>query len=83
MVTKIGIVSGAIITLLEEVSRPLNVEELEFYLEESYEIILMCVGWLARQGIIHIEKRQGEYVVFLMDVMAESKPLAEPRYSRL
>jgi hypothetical protein len=66
MVTRIGIVSGEIITFLEEVNRPLVVGELEFFLEEPHELILMSLGWLARQGIIHIEKRRDEYVVFLV-----------------
>ena len=61
MITKIGIVAGEVITVLEEISRPLCVEELEFYLEESYELVLMSLGWLVRKGIIHIEHKQGSY----------------------
>lgn len=71
MITKIGIISGEIITLLEDVNRSVLVAELEFCLEEPNDLILMSLGWLARQGIIHIDKMPDGYVVAL--VHAECK----------
>ncbi len=64
MITVIGIVAGKILTLFEEINRPLTSEEIEFYLDEPTEIILMSIGWLARQGLIRLEKDEyDEYVV--------------------
>jgi len=61
MVTQIGVVAGEILVLCEGVNRPLTVTEIEFYLGEPYDTILMSLGWLAREGFIHIAvDREGE-----------------------
>ena len=67
MVTRISIVAGEILNLLEEFNRTFHVEEIEFYIDEPYELILMSLGWLARQGLIHMKQEESdEFVVMLL-----------------
>ena len=66
MVTRISIVAGEILNLLEEFNRTFHVEEIEFYIDEPYELIFMSLGWLARQGLIHMKQEDSdEFVVML------------------
>jgi len=53
MITKLGIISGEILTLFGEVKGPLCVREIEAYLGESKDIVLMCLGWLIREGMVN------------------------------
>lgn len=59
MITKIGVRSGEIVTLLEEVKGPLTVKEIEVYLGEEKDVILMCIGALIRGGLIEAEDING------------------------
>lgn len=52
MITKLGIVSGEILTLLSEVKGPLCVHEIEVYIEEPSDVVLMSLGWLIREGMV-------------------------------
>ena len=55
MFTRIGIVAGKILTLLEEEGdSPLSIKELELYLDEPGDVILMSVGWLIRERLIQV-----------------------------
>jgi hypothetical protein len=63
MITKISIISGQILTLLEDHQGPLSIEEIEFYTGEPLEIIPMSVGWLTREGHVHLELQDEKYVV--------------------
>lgn len=51
----IGIISGEILELFEEVKKPLTVREIEVYLGQSKGDILMSLGWLIREGFIATE----------------------------
>ena len=66
MITKLGIVSGEILTILEKVNRPMCIKGLESSLEEPNDVILMSVGWLAREGYVHIEVVEGECFISRM-----------------
>lgn len=55
MITKLGLISGEIITTLEEVRGPLTLKEIEVYLGEKKDVILMSLGSLIRQGLIETE----------------------------
>ena len=46
MITKIGIVSGEILMLLDRNARPLSLGDIESRSEESRDLILMSLGWL-------------------------------------
>tara|TARA_B100000745_G_scaffold255948_1_gene178671 strand:- start:777 stop:1001 length:225 start_codon:yes stop_codon:yes gene_type:complete len=59
MITKIGVTSGEILSLLEEVKGPLTVKEIEVYLGEEKDIILMCIGCLIREGLVEAEQANG------------------------
>lgn len=64
MVTQIGIVAGEILTILEEVNRPMSLKSFQNYLDEtSLDMIMMSIGWLAREGYIHIETVDGDCFV--------------------
>ena len=60
MITKIGIVSGEILMLLDRNARPLSLGDIESRSEESRDLILMSLGW---QGYIYSEYRDGLLVV--------------------
>ncbi len=67
MITHIGIVAGEILNLLEEFDRSFRVDEIEFFIGEPYEVILMSVGWLTRQGLIHLREDDiDEFIVSLV-----------------
>lgn len=63
MITKIGIVSGEILMLLDRNARPLSLGDIESRSEESRDLILMSLGWLIREGYIYSEYRDGLLVV--------------------
>jgi len=60
MITKIGVTSGEILTLLEEVERPLTVKEIGVYLGEEKDVVLMSIGCLIRQGLLGAEVSEGD-----------------------
>ena len=66
MITKIGIVSGEILTILERMNRPMSIKSFESFLDEPSEMILMSIGWLAREGYIHLEMVEGECLISRM-----------------
>ena len=51
----ISIVSGEILELFDEVREPLTGREIEAYLGESREDILMSLGWLVKEGLLTME----------------------------
>ena len=53
MITKIGIVAGDIWSYLEEQGSVAEMDDLVRELKKEKELVLMSVGWLAREG--HIE----------------------------
>lgn len=65
MITQIGIMAGEIWRLLEE-KEEIVFSEIVQNTEESKEIILMSLGWLAREGHILLEGEK-EYKITLRD----------------
>ncbi|VAW13933.1 hypothetical protein MNBD_BACTEROID05-865 [hydrothermal vent metagenome] len=59
MILNIGIVSGEILEVFDEVKNPLTERELEVYLGHSQEKILMSLGWLVREGFLTVEEKCG------------------------
>ncbi|VAX35874.1 hypothetical protein MNBD_UNCLBAC01-1060 [hydrothermal vent metagenome] len=51
----IGISSGEILELFDEIKGPLTEKEIEVQLKASRESILMSLGWLIREGFITTE----------------------------
>ena len=70
MVKEIDHVSRDIMTLLNEIEYPVCVREIEVYLGESKEIVLMSLGWLIREGFVDIEYFHGEQLFKLKDTSA-------------
>ena len=63
MVTQIGIASGEILNLVDEKKRPVSISEIESRLESDTELAFMSIGWLVREGHVHlIEKGNDKYV---------------------
>ena len=55
MIMKIGITSGEIISILEEENAPLTLVEIEMLVKESKDTVLMSMGWLIRERLVHAE----------------------------
>jgi len=55
MITKLGIISGEILTLFSEVKDPLCAREIEVHLGEPSDVVLMSLGWLIREGMVSSE----------------------------
>ena len=64
MITKIGIVAGEIWHYLDT-HKKVKLSELISELGYSREVILMSVGWLAREGHIILEEEDLDFKVFL------------------
>lgn len=64
MITEVGIVSGKILTLLEEQDRPLSVAEIKSHLDNSMAVINMSIGWLAREKHVHIIIKENKNYLF-------------------
>ena len=54
MVTQIGIASGDILNLVDEKKRPVSIGEIESHLECDKELTYMSIGWLVREGHVHL-----------------------------
>ncbi len=65
MITKIGIISGEILAVLETVSRPLKCQELTATLDQPNDEILMSIGWLIREGYVQVESVNGHSLISL------------------
>ena len=54
MITQIGIASGEILTLIDDRKRPVSINEIELHLENEKELAYMSIGWLVREGHVHM-----------------------------
>ena len=61
MITEIGIVSGAILNLLEVKKTPLSITEIKFYLNEPLDLINMSIGWLVRESYVRVIREDQKY----------------------
>ncbi len=57
MITQIGIASGEILNLIDEKKRPVSINEVESRLEGEKELTYMSIGWLVREGHVHLIKK--------------------------
>jgi hypothetical protein len=63
MITQIGIASGEILTFMEDKKRPVSIKEIESHLENEKELTYMSIGWLVREGHVHlVDKGQDKYL---------------------
>jgi len=61
--TQIGIASGEILTLIENKKRPVSISEVESHLENEKELAYMSIGWLIREGFVHlVDKGKEKYL---------------------
>ncbi len=64
MITKIGIIAGEIWHLLEKKDK-VSLDEIIKNIDHPRDIILMSVGWLAREGHIVLKGKAPDYIVSL------------------
>lgn len=64
MIIRIGIVAGDIWHFLDE-KGPANLITIAENLQHPKDIVLMSVGWLAREGHVILEKTDGDFKVML------------------
>ncbi|MFH1359966.1 MAG: winged helix-turn-helix domain-containing protein [Candidatus Omnitrophota bacterium] len=62
MITRIGIVSGEILMVLEKQNRSIRLKEFSEFVNHPPEMILMSIGWLAREGYVQV-KEEEDYIV--------------------
>lgn len=55
MITKIGIVAGEIWEYLEKHDRKANQEDMVKDLQKDRDLVLMSIGWLAREGHVTVD----------------------------
>ena len=60
MITEIGITAGHIWHYLDE-KQQATLEELKKSMGEKKELILMSLGWLAREGHVNLREDNGVY----------------------
>lgn len=65
MITRIGIVAGEIWDYLDKHDKSVSMEDILSGLKKDRDIILMSIGWLAREGHIVMEGKAPNYKVRL------------------
>ena len=65
MITKIGIIAGEIWEYLDNHGKSSSLEEIVSGLEKDRDIVLMSIGWLARESHIVMEGESPNYTVKL------------------
>lgn len=64
MITQIGIVAGEIWSFLDEHGE-VNLKQIMKELDKPEQLILMSVGWLARENHILVKKKNNTYHISL------------------
>jgi hypothetical protein len=67
LITKIGIVAGEIWHLLDQQSQT-TLSALVNSIDQPRDIILMSLGWLAREGHVVLQESEGDYTLSLRKV---------------
>ncbi|MFH1665474.1 MAG: winged helix-turn-helix domain-containing protein [Candidatus Omnitrophota bacterium] len=65
MITRIGIVAGEIWNYLERHNEPVRMEDIVKDLGKGRDLVMMSLGWLAREGHIVLEMETPNYMVRL------------------
>ena len=63
MIIKLGIISGEILSLLDEIKEPFSINDVKLKLDYLDDHILMSIGWLVREGHIHVVNSNNEYYI--------------------
>ena len=64
MITEIGIVAGEIWHYLDKHAE-VSLSDIIQSLAREKELVLMSIGWLAREGYIVLERKESDFSVFL------------------
>ena len=64
MIIEIGIVAGEIWHFLDQHSEA-TLSSLVSGIDKPRDIILMSLGWLAREGHVVLQEREGDYILSL------------------
>lgn len=64
MITRIGIVAGEIWHILERDGK-VHLEDIVKKIDSPRDMVLMSVGWLAREGHIIFEGEPPNHIIFL------------------
>jgi len=54
MITQIGATSGEILNLIDQKKRPVSIAEVRSHLNNEEELTSMSIGWLIREGHVHL-----------------------------
>lgn len=65
MITKIGIGAGDVLNYLEQSGRDVHMEEMINEMDRKRDLILMSLGWLAREGHIVLDGDGPDYLIKL------------------
>ena len=65
MITEIGIVAGEIWHFLDKHNKSSRLEDIRNGIERSRDLVLMSIGWLAREGYVVLEGQEPNYNVSL------------------
>ncbi|MFC1549098.1 winged helix-turn-helix domain-containing protein [Candidatus Omnitrophota bacterium] len=68
MITQIGLVAGEIWDYLEHNDREAKMVDMIDALQKDRDLVLMSVGWLARESHIKVEGKAPDYTVRLTNV---------------
>ena len=69
MITEIGITAGEIWHVLDEKS-PTVLRDVLKEIDAPRDLILMSLGWLAREGHVNVFKNENDYEVSLQQVVS-------------
>jgi hypothetical protein len=67
MITEIGIIAGEIWHFLDDKCGRVSMEELTDGVKRPKELILMSLGWLAREGHVQVVFEESNYRISLSD----------------
>lgn len=68
MITQIGLVAGEIWDYLENNNKEAGLGDIISTLQKDRDLVLMSVGWLAREGHIVMEGKVPDYTIRLTNV---------------
>ncbi len=68
MITRIGLVAGDIWNYLDENDRVADLDRIIEDLDQSRDMVLMSIGWLAREGHVVLDGEPPAYKVRLSTV---------------
>jgi len=73
MITKIGIVAGEIWHFLEKNGKSDNIENIIKHIDKPRDVVLMSIGWLAREGHIVLRGESPNHQVSLRVKNSDNK----------